>query len=89
MVGLVHKLNFKTTKFTSLNHVMGLSSFFFNEKKVRSFFSLSGRPSGLSARLKLQADVTWSKFANFVNLTTICTTKSTILNTMALFKIQR
>ena len=62
--------------------------FFYLAKKVRSFSSLCGRPSALSARLKLQSGVTLSSLTNFADLTILCTTKSTILNKMALFNLQ-
>ena len=91
MVGLVGKPNFELVKFAIFRHVLIILIFFFFWfwKKVRSLSSLPGRPSALSARLKLQSEVTWWNLANFDNLKETCTTKSTILNKMALFKMQK
>ena len=62
--------------------------FFLHDKKVRSFSSLSGRPSGLSVGLKIQSAISGLNFANFDNLKEICTTKSIILNKLSLLKMQ-
>ena len=82
MVDLVGKTNLKLIKLI-------ISNYFFLKKKVRSFSGLSGPPSGPSARLKFKSVITVLNIANFANLKEICTTKSTILNGMALFKLQK
>ena len=55
--------------------------------KVRSLSSIFSRPDSLSGRLKCQSTVRWLKNVNFANMKLNLTTKSYVLNRMALLKM--